>query len=61
MQRSFYSIEGSDGFPGKGNIKASEKELHELKKKLKEAEEEKEILKKALAIFSSAQPRNINS
>ncbi|MGE4358135.1 MAG: transposase [Candidatus Omnitrophota bacterium] len=59
--RSIYSIEGSDGFPGKGNIKASEKELHELKKKLKEAEEEKEILKKALAIFSSAQPRNINS
>jgi len=56
--RSVYMSEGRDSFPGRGNIKPSEQELHEVKKKLKEAEEEREILKKALAIFSSAHPKN---
>jgi len=37
-------------FPGKGNH--IEKELIELQKKLKEVEEERDILKKAMAIFS---------
>lgn len=38
-------------FPGNGN--PIEKELFQLRKQLAEAEEEKEILKKALAIFST--------
>jgi len=37
-------------FPGNGN--PVEKEVVELRKKLKEVEEERDILKKAMAIFS---------
>lgn len=37
-------------FPGSGN--PIEQELHELRKKLREVEEERDILKKAMAIFS---------
>jgi transposase len=39
-------------FPGKGRMKPHEEELMKLKKKLADVEEEREILKKALAIFS---------
>ena len=56
--RMIYKSEGSDSFPGRGNLKPSEQELHELKKQLREVEEEREILKKALAIFSLAHPKN---
>ena len=41
-----------ESFPGVGQPKESEKELYELKRKLKETEEERDILKKALSIFS---------
>ena len=37
-------------FPGNGN--PIEKELHELRKELREVKEERDILKKAMAIFS---------
>jgi transposase len=41
-------------FPGKGNLKLSpeQEKNHELEKKLKEAELERDILKKAISIFS---------
>jgi len=39
-------------FPGQGVLKTSDEEIHLLKKRLREAEEERDILKKALAIFS---------
>ena len=39
-------------FPGKGHMKPHEEELMRLRKKLADVEEEREILKKALAIFS---------
>jgi len=39
-------------FPGKGRLKPHEEELRLLKKQLRDAEEERDILKKALAIFS---------
>ena len=39
-------------FPGKGRMKPHEEELMKLRKKLADVEEEREILKKALAIFS---------
>lgn len=42
-----------DSFPGKGNIKQEDKEISELRKELAIAREERDILKKALAIFSS--------
>jgi transposase len=41
-------------FPGVGKPKTCDKELHELRRKLKQTEEERDILKKALAIFSKA-------
>lgn len=40
-------------FPGKGNLGGSaERELRDLQKQLRDVEEERDILKKALAIFS---------
>ncbi|MFZ4633273.1 MAG: transposase [Saprospiraceae bacterium] len=50
-------------FPGNGNklMSAEEQEIARLKKQLKEAELEKEILKKALGIFSSPDRKNLLS
>ena len=47
-------------FPGNGHklMSAEEQEIARLKKLLKEAELEKEILKKALGIFSSPDRKN---
>lgn len=44
--------EGVSAFPGKGNLSDQEAEIRELRRKLKEAEEDREILKKALGYFS---------
>jgi transposase len=41
-----------DAFPGKGHQKAQDEELKRLRKDLADAQEERDILKKALAIFS---------
>ncbi len=42
-------------FPGKGNLKLTpeQEKIHELEKKLKDAELERDILKKAIGIFYS--------
>ena len=47
---------GELAFPGKGKeaLTSQEKEIRELKKRLKDAEMERDILKKAMAIFSKA-------
>jgi len=47
-----YKKNGSDSFRGKGIIKASNEELMALKKELADVTEERDILKKAVAIFS---------
>lgn len=41
-------------FPGKGNLKLTpvQEKIHKLEKKLKDAELERDILKKAIGIFS---------
>lgn len=39
-------------FPGKGHLKPADEELRRLKKELTDVKEERDILKKALAIFS---------
>lgn len=39
-------------FPGKGNLTEQEEEIRRLRKALAEAEEDREILKKALGFFS---------
>ena len=40
----------SDAFPGKGKLHPGDEELREMKKKIKDLEEENLILKKAMAI-----------
>lgn len=50
---SAHDKSGADAFPGKGHIKPSEMEVANLRKELAIAREERDILKKALGIFSS--------
>lgn len=47
---------GEGSFPGNGNLKltAEQEKIHELEKKLKDAELERDILKKAIGIFSKS-------
>jgi transposase-like protein len=47
-----YKQSGDTSFPGSGNIKDSNQELYKLKKELEDTRLERDILKKALAIFS---------
>lgn len=44
--------EGENAFPGSGNIKASNVDYHAIQKELEDVKQERDILKKALAIFS---------
>jgi transposase len=47
-----YEKEKEKSFPGSGNIKASQEDMHKLKRQLDDVTMERDILKKALAIFS---------
>lgn len=47
-----YLEDTEHAFPGKGHMKPEEEELQKLRKKLADVTEERDILKKALAIFS---------
>jgi len=49
-----HRISGMEAFPGKGNLKPSDAEVANLRKELAIVKEERDILKKALGIFSSA-------
>ena len=44
--------EGSSAFPGKGHQSGEEEELRRLRRQLAEMAEERDILKKALGVFS---------
>lgn len=59
--RRDYLKQGEEAFPGNGNksMSAEQREISELKRQLREAELEKEILKKALGIFSSPNRKNL--
>jgi len=46
--------EGAGAFPGKGHLRPEEAELKRLHGEIERLREEREILKKALAIFSGA-------
>jgi len=52
-----YSEKAQESFPGKGQVKASEEEVKALRKELAHVRQERDILKKALAIFSGPQGR----
>ena len=47
-----YLQDKEHSFPGKGHMKPHEEELFKLKRKVADLEEDRAILKKALAIFS---------
>lgn len=47
-----YDEEGENAFLGSGTIKASNQDVHALQKQLEDIKLERDILKKALAIFS---------
>lgn len=44
--------DATHSFPGNGKLKTPDEQIRQLKHQLREAEEERDILKKALAIFS---------
>ena len=48
-----YKKDEQNSFPGKGHQKPADEELTQLRKELAIAREERDILKKALGIFSS--------
>jgi transposase len=50
--RQQYMEDKEQAFPGKGHMKPQEEELWTLKRRITDLEEERAILKKALAIFS---------
>ncbi len=47
-----FKDEGDKAFPGSGNVKASNAGYFEIQKELENVKQERDILKKALAIFS---------
>ncbi len=47
-----YKEDMSYPFPGKGRLRPEDDELRRLKKELEDVKQERDILKKALAIFS---------
>jgi transposase len=49
-----YELHGEKSFPGSGNIKPCNEEYYRLKKELEDVKMERDILKKAVAIFSKA-------
>ncbi|OJW47897.1 MAG: hypothetical protein BGO67_03130 [Alphaproteobacteria bacterium 41-28] len=55
-----YKKEGGQSFPGKGKVKSSEEELKALRKELAHVRQERDILKKAVAIFSGPQGKGIS-
>jgi transposase len=53
--RREYRTDPDQAFPGNGQMKERDAEMARLKKELKEARMENEILKKAVAIFTQSQ------
>ena len=51
-----YTSDPNHTFPGNGKLRAPDEEIRQLKNKLRDVEEERDILKKALAIFSKKKP-----
>ena len=47
-----YSADGKQAFPGKGRLKPDDEEMRRLKRENEVLKEERDILKKALAVFS---------
>lgn len=50
--RKEYLADQGHAFPGQGRLKPDEEEIRRLKRRVADLEQERDILKKALAIFS---------
>ncbi len=48
--------DGEEAFPGKGRLKEDEELIRQLKRENELLRQEREVLKKALAMFSKGQP-----
>ena len=59
--RRKYRADMEQAFPGKGHLKSPEEEIRRLQRENEDLREEKEILKKALAIFTKSPKKNISS
>jgi len=51
-----YTDDPNHSFPCNGKLRTADEEIRQLKNKLRDVEEERDILKKALAIFSKKKP-----
>ncbi len=47
-----YKIDPTNSFPGKGYLKPEDEKLRKLERELSDVKEERDILKKAISIFS---------
>ena len=50
--RDEFEADAGDAFPGKGKLKREDEDLRKLRRELETVKEERDILKKALAVFS---------
>jgi transposase len=56
-----YDEDKEEAFPGEGNLKPSDDEVRKLLRQLADVTEERDILKKAISIFSKDQKKNTSS
>ena len=50
--RKQYSDHSEEAFPGKGHLQSKDEEIRQLRRELTDVTEERDILKKAIAVFS---------
>ena len=53
--------DGAQAFPGRGRLKADDEQVRQLERELAIVKEERDILKKAIAIFSQQPKRSTSS
>jgi transposase len=53
-----YKEDKEEAFPGEGKLKTSDEEIRKLRKQLADVTEERDILKKAISIFSKDQKKS---
>jgi transposase len=56
-----YDEDKEESFPGEGKLKPSDDELRKLRKQLADVTEERDILKKAISIFSKDPKKSTNT